>query len=716
MAGRLAAVTSPSLVLRPQPRGPPNRGSRHSARCVSFEPVWFDELNSPSIGAVVDSVLTFGVAGHVDHGKTTLVRCLTGIETDRLIEEQRRGISIELGFAHLAIEVEQGRTARLGFVDMPGHERFVRRMISGAAGIDAVLLVIAADEGVMPQGREHLAICELLGVRHGAIVLSKVDLADDELIDLLEDELVDLTRGTFLEGAPVWRFSGRTPEPWLASLREGLALLGRTVLAARGGDDGVRAFHMPVDRSFSMRGHGTVVTGTAASGVLAVEQVVEVLPGGARLRVRSIEHHGESTQTFEAPGRLAVNLASAGIGEVPVGSVLATPGRLPVTSRFDALLSTLAHCPALPLRQRVMIHMGTTQVEAAITQLNGEIGLPGSAALVQIHLDRPMPVAPGDHFVVRGSQVDARFGQTLAGGRVLHPEPSRHRLGDAAVLAALNGVLDVSPERRVEALVELAGVRGATDEDLARVSAEPSRLLGRAVEKLLSQGRLRRFGRPSRFFAPAAIEAIEARAVVAVDRHHLAHPGRDGLDPDEAARTIGGWLDRDAVGQVVAGLVRRGALVLRDGVLARPDFRPERRQARPAVVTGLVATVRAQGLAVDTPALLAERLQVDVAEVELALLQAQASGELRRINQTYWIDAELAERTARGLLDAYGGQESFSTSELKAHTQLTRKHLIPLAEFLDACRVTVRDPSGNRRFRQQSRERARSGRPLLGDT
>ena len=673
-------------------------------------------------GAAMQQVLTFGIAGHVDHGKTTLVRALTGMETDRLEEERRRGISIELGFAWLDLPLPDGTEVRVGLVDMPGHERFVRRMISGAAAIDAVLLVVAADEGVMPQGREHLAICDLLGVGSGAIMLTKLDLADELLEELAIDDVAGLTEGTFLAQAPVLRFSARDPDRWLPDLRTGLGQLAHDLLREGGGQAAAaqrRPFRMAVDRSFTLHGRGTIATGTAATGRALGEAFVQIYPGEQRFRIRSIERHGETVQHFDAPGRLALNLAGAAVDDVPAGGVAAEPGSLFTTSRFDARLRLLSHVGrGLPRRQRALIHIGTTHAEGAITQLNGESLPPGEVGWVQVHLDRPLAVAAGECFVIRGSQVDPRHGQTLAGGIVLHPRPARHRLGDSAVIGALTDLGTGDLDDRLVALSRLAGIRGEIASDLVRLERAAPSAVDKALERILARGKLRRFGSGEpRYFAPETVTWLERRACEVVDETHTAQPEREGVERDELIRQVGGWLDGRALGQILDRLVRRGELVQEGRFLARSDFKPKRLAARDEVLPALLQALARHNLAAPKPAELIAQCglpDVSLDEIELALRAGMKVGTIERIARDYYLPTQRLTTLIEQMIAEFGGQETFSTGDLKNLSGLTRKHLIPLAEFLDGRRITIRDPDGNRRFRAQALVAHAAGRSLLG--
>ena len=650
-------------------------------------------------------MITIGIAGHVDHGKTALVRALTGIETDRLPEEQRRGISIELGFAHLLLPLPAGGSTQVGVIDMPGHERFVRRMISGAAGIDAVLLVVAADEGVMPQGREHLAICRLLGVRRGAVVLTKVDLVDDFLLAMVREDVASLVEGTFLQDAPVWPVSVRQPQT-METLRQQLGAL-TAVLQREQAEAALsiqaRPFRMAIDRCFSLQGRGTVVAGTAVTGQVGVDDMVQVLPGGQSWRVRSLEQHGKSTPRMVAPGRVALNLAAATLADAPVGTVLATPETLAMTSRFDAVLNLLGSQPALAPRRRALLHAGTAQAEATIVQLSGQPQEAATEAWVQIHLDAPLPIAPGEPFVLRGSQVDPRFGQTLAGGRVLHVAPRRHRLGDAGVLAALADLASSRLDVQVLALLAMAEGRGETEASLARLLPVPQATVARTLKALLADNKLRRAGTPPRHYTPVAMTRLETQILALVKRYHKMHDARPGIEPEQLHRDLGAWLDPTATVQIAAALVKRGDLEARGPVLALPEFRAKA-VASDTLVDAVVQAVEALGLQAPPPAQLAEQLGLDPREVAVALQAGLAQGRLLRLAEDQYCGALAVRAAIEQVVQAFVDREAFSTGELKDLLGLTRKHLIPFAEHLDAARVTVRDPSGNRRVRDRVRE------------
>src|SRR5580658_472065 len=341
--------------------------------------------------------IVIGTAGHIDHGKTALVRALTGIDTDRLKEEKQRGISIDLGFAHLQLS----ENVRLGLVDVPGHERFIKNMLAGVSGIDLVLFVIASDESIKPQTREHFDICMLLGIRKGILVLTKADLADRDLLELAKLEAGEFVRGSFLEDSPMVAVSAATGAG-LDELRSELARLAATVPEK----DASQHFRLPIDRAFAMRGFGAVVTGTLVSGMVRVDQEIELHPARKRVRVRGIQVHGADVQQATAGQRTALNIAGLDASELARGMVLAEAGRFHVTSHIDCSFELLRSAKPLKHRAPVHFHAGTSEVEAEIRRLSGERKgtdaiAPGSREYVRLVLKEPLLILPGDRFIIR---------------------------------------------------------------------------------------------------------------------------------------------------------------------------------------------------------------------------------------------------------------------------------------------------------------------------
>ena len=421
--------------------------------------------------------LVMGTAGHVDHGKTALIKRLTGVDTDRLKEEKERGITIELGFASLTLP--GGRT--LGVVDVPGHERFVRNMVAGAAGIDLVVLVIAADEGVMPQTREHLHICTLLGIRKGFVALTKIDMVDEEWLELVREDVRMFLRGTFLEDAPVVPVSSLTG----AGFPELLLIIGKTADEVEEGAD-VGLFRLPVDRVFTIKGFGTVVTGTLVSGKVGTGEEVEISPFGLRARVRGIQVHNRTVETAEAGQRTAINLQGIDREMVERGHVLTGPGSLTASQRLDCIYRHLSGAGRkLKNRTLVRFHTGTSEVMARMILLDRDELEPGEECCVQLVLEAPLAAVAGDRFVVRSYSPVT----TIGGGVIVDPLPAKHKRSSAGVLREFQHLAGGEEEEKTAVILERAGIGGITEKLLVVRTGSRGRELRRRLEGMFSAKR-----------------------------------------------------------------------------------------------------------------------------------------------------------------------------------------------------------------------------------
>jgi selenocysteine-specific elongation factor len=392
--------------------------------------------------------VVMGTAGHIDHGKTQLIKILTGIDTDRLKEEKERGITIDLGFAHLTCE----DGTEVGVIDVPGHERFVRNMLAGVGGIDLVMLVIAADEGVMPQTREHLAICQLLRIKDGLVALTKTDLVDEDWIELVREDAREFLKGTFLEGKPIVPVSARTGQG-IDELRRAL----QTLVARVPPKQLQGKFRLPVDRVFTIRGFGTVVTGTLFSGTIRVEERVEIYPKAIEVKVRGLQVHNASVAEAVAGQRTAINLQGIEKVELERGDVLGRPGEFVPTFMLDAVLQHLPDAPR-PLRHRarLRLHLGTSEIMGRVILLDREELPPGEEAYVQFRLEKPATVLPRDRFVIRSySPV-----QTIGGGMVLDVQPVKHRRGEAGLTSHFHRLAESGAEEVFAHHLKQAGYQG----------------------------------------------------------------------------------------------------------------------------------------------------------------------------------------------------------------------------------------------------------------
>ncbi len=509
--------------------------------------------------------LVLGTAGHVDHGKTTLVYALTGIDTDRLTEEKRRGITIDLGFAHGSFD-----DVAVAFVDVPGHEKFVHNMLAGVAGLDAVLLIVAADEGVMPQTREHLHICELLGVPQGLLVLTRIDkLEDPDLLELCAEEVRELVQGTFLAEAPLLPVSAVTGAG-LSALKHALTHLTQSLPARH--DE--RPFRLTIDRSFAVKGFGTVVTGTVHSGALAFEQEVMQFPAGKLWRVRGLQQHGAKVPQVTHGARAAINLAQVGAEEIGRGDQLAAAGSLLTSYLLNVELQVLADV-SRPLRRRevVQVHLGSASVVGRLIPLEHEPLEPNATSLVQLRLEQPVSTRCGDRFLIRGLQPVS----TLGGGVVLDPAPHKSRRLRHDLASRLRLVRDDSASEQLLAALWLQSTRGATLQELTLRTTSSLKALHKEMQALQSQQQVVQIDVATKHLLHHEHVRRVGRFVQRVLRqHHLQFPEREGMLPAELSGKLRPLFPHEeAISSVLRFLEKQGVCVKRAGHLALPEHQAQ---------------------------------------------------------------------------------------------------------------------------------------------
>ena len=605
--------------------------------------------------------MILGTAGHIDHGKTALVRALTGVDTDRLPEEKRRGITIELGFAPLMLD----GLPPLGVVDVPGHDAFVRTMLAGATGIDLALLVIAADEGVMPQTREHLTILHLLGVRAGVVALTKSELVESDWAQLVEADVRTLLAGTSLAEAPIVHCSARTGDG-IDALREAIAAAVRAV-PARAADD---LFRMPIDRAFSVKGSGAVVTGTVWSGVLAVEDQVVLLPRGTEARVRGIERHGAATADASVGARAAIALGGVDRDEIEVrGTVVVRAGDPWVTShvvRADVALQDGA--PRLGPRTRVRFHLGTADVGARLVA-TGRAVMPGERVAVRVALDGPLVARAGDRFVIRSASPAA----TIGGGVITDPDPPKRRARPWPSAGATDA-------QRFLWMLDEAGGKGVAVSALAiRIGVRPSavaRLL-KATKGIVCVGDL--------LFDGTLAKAVERDILSRVDAAHRAHP----LDPGIAVQALrsAAWVAPILVDAVLANLTSRGAIRVTAGLVARPEWRAGAGDADSKHSADVLAAVVGAGY---TPPSVEELAALYGKDVFVVLKHLVRRGDLVQVAADRFYSNDSVRQLVEKIQAAVAESNQSTVSELRDTTGLTRKYLIPFLEYCDRQRFTVR--------------------------
>jgi selenocysteine-specific elongation factor len=638
--------------------------------------------------------IVIGTAGHVDHGKTALVRALTGIDTDRLEEEKRRGITIELGFAHLALKVPaEGPAAGTvaGVIDVPGHERFVKAMAAGVGGVDLVVLVVAADEGVMPQTREHVDICELLGLKRGVIAVTKSDLLPDlgaEWASLLRVDLAGLVAGTFLEAAPVVEVSAKTGR--------GLDDLVRTlsVLAAELPKRPVAGpAYLPIDRAFTLKGFGTIVTGTLLSGSLASGQEVDLLPDGPRaVRLRSLQTHGEETAEAWAGQRTAANLTAVEAAEVKRGMVVCAAGALEATSLLDVeLLNLRSSERPLRARQKLLCHLGTAVVPCTAVLL-GQEGLPvGARAFAQLRLAQPLVALPGQRFILRGFAQRGNRGRTAAGGIVLAVAPrkrSPRRPGAADGLAVLR---DGTPTDRIAWLLEDAGASGLTEAALVRLTALPGRVVAAELSLLGSQGRALLFDRSRRAYVGArCFNDLGVRASRLVTEFHRARPLLPGMPKEELRQRLAPSLDAHLFQRLLGKLEAESQAVAEGETVRLTGHASAARSTDTEARAKIAAVLEVAGLCPPTLSELARGVALSIGNVAALLKLLIAEGAAVKVSEDLYFSAAAIDELRGRLVTFLKVHGEIATPEFKALTGATRKFTIPLGELFDREKLTLR--------------------------
>ncbi|MCY4628839.1 MAG: selenocysteine-specific translation elongation factor [Acidobacteria bacterium] len=637
-----------------------------------------------------------GTAGHIDHGKSSLVLALTGTDPDRLKEEKARGITVDLGFAHLEHE-----GVNYGFVDVPGHERFVRNMLAGASGFDVVLLVVAADESVMPQTREHIEICRLLGVRSAVVALTRIDLVEDpEFIEIAALEVRELLQGSAMAKAPVVPVSSKTG----AGLDELLRALASAASATT--RDASGPFRLPVDRAFTMRGFGSVVTGTLVSGSVAAGSEVEVLPEGERARVRGLQVHGNPVESAHAGQRAALNLAGGGRLRADRGSVVAMPGALGATRMLDARLEVLGWASG-PVQDedRVHLHVGTAASLARVRLLGGVGALaPGDSGLVQMRLETPLTAVRGDRFIIR------RYSPviTIGGGTIVHAFPPKRSPRSPRALervAALDRVTDVEA---ANAFIEEAGVRGLGAAVLHRRLGIGAREVDRVVRELAGTGEIEALGESASggdgriFLSAGSVRSLEERMLARLSAWEAENRLRLGM-PLEQLREQTGVPVAVADGALLR-LREAGAVELTRHTVGTAGRRVALSKGEQRALDGLAGLIEDGGFTPPTAREAAAALQVAPALVDALRRLLLGGGRVVAVSPDLYFDGARIAELREAVADRAAVNPEIDVAWFKERFGLSRKHAIPLLEWLDRERVTVR--VGNlRRIRTRSAPR-----------
>lgn len=623
--------------------------------------------------------LVLGTAGHIDHGKTALVKALTNVDTDRLPEEKARGITIELGFA--AFDLPGG--IHCSVIDVPGHERFVRTMVAGVGGIDLVMLVIAADEGIMPQTREHLDICRLLGVRSGVVALTKCDLVTAEWLDLITVEVRRFLTGTFMEAAPIVPLSSRTGAG-IDLFRTELAAIARELEQKTSAGP----FRLPVDRVFSLPGFGTVVTGTLLSGTVAPGDEAELLPASIPCRIRGIQTHGEKAVSGEAGSRLALNLHGVDHDQVRRGDVVVPRGVYRTTRVVDVSLHHLASAPR-PLKNRasVRLHSATYDLPATVILLDRDLLEPGTTAYAQMRLSRPALLVHGDPFVLRMSSPPA----TIAGGRVLDPFPPGGRRRCRDLFELLGSLAAGSPGETISGMITGSRLSGITREELlARSGLTPNQLDG-VLSALVTDGTAVQIVRePDKYLGRTAFASLCTTLLDTVTEFCAHHPLRKGIGKEELKMRLPARSDRRALTPCLAALEREGTVVVEHDLVRRAGTTDASGGCEPDISVRIREALEKGGTEPPFAGALSGLLGVPEKTVQehLALLAGQ--GQVIKVKSDVYFSPEALTGIKEALVAHLAAHGSISLPEFRELTGLSRKFMIPVLEYFDSKKLTIR--------------------------
>ena len=628
--------------------------------------------------------IILGTAGHVDHGKTSLIRALTGIETDRLKEEKERGITIELGFAYLDLPCSH----RLGIVDVPGHEKFIRNMVAGTAGMDLVAFVIAADEGIMPQTIEHFEICQLLGVRDGLIVLTKKDMVEKEWLDMVTEEVRDFFKGSFLDAAPIVPVDSLSG----AGIGEIIKLLDAKV-AAMDFHEEFGPFRMAVDRVFSMKGFGTVITGTSLSGRIETGSELKFYPGGLSAKIRGIQVHGKDVELVEAGRRTAINLQGIERDQINRGDVAATPGSLIASTLVDAEFQYLPSArKELKNRTQVRVHLGTREIVGRIVLLEADTLAPGEQSPVQLILQEPVAVWPGDRYVVRSYSPIT----TIGGGAILNNAPKKRRRSlekDRTLNRSFFTAFSAADsEQRILLLIEGCGIQGITADQLAARTGIFSKRLKKLLQHPISTGSLQVVDSESqRLLAASVAETVNQQIIGQLTAFHQQNPLKTGLAKEELRSQLRPTVDQKVLYALLNNLAKKGMIEQIGAEVKLSGYTVTLQVNEQEMEQKIGELYQQAGL---TPPNLKEVLaaftQFPEKQIRQVIDLLLARGTLLKINESLCFHASAIQQLQENVVAFIRKEGEIDAPRFKELTGLTRKFSIPLLEYFDKIKLTIR--------------------------
>ena len=630
-------------------------------------------------GAAQLKQIILGTAGHIDHGKTSLIKAVTGTDTDRLKEEKERGITIELGFASLDLPNGQ----HVGIVDVPGHEKFVKNMVAGATGIDIVVMVIAADEGVMPQTREHMEICTLLGIKHGFVALTKIDMVDEEWLELAMEDVRDFTAGTFLENTPI--------VPVSAVKEKGLQEFTRTLetICNQLPDRSMSSlFRLPVDRVFTMKGFGTVITGSLISGRVQVGDTVMIYPSMITSKVRGIQVHNQGVNMAEAGQRTAINFQGLEKAAIKRGEMLALPGTLKPSFMVDLHLQYLAsNKKPIKNRTRVRFHTGTSEILGNLVLLDREELPPAEEAAVQLRLDEPVCLVKDDRFVIRSySPV-----RTIGGGQVLNPIPPKHKRFKADVVQGLQSIVQRSAEDLIAYYIGQTGFAGATFSDLVLMTNISEKTLDQQLQALLSRKTVLLVDRDSRIFMhTSSFQQLKQDLTGHLERYHKTNPLRAGMPKEELKTKLPPNLSPKLFNLLINQMLKDGEISVVEDTVHLASHTVALGADQEDIRDKIIQTYRESGLQPPYFKELSKQLTADPARARDVLNLLVKEGRLVKVKEDLFFDADAVTHLKQRLVEFLTVHGEISTPQFKEMTAASRKYVIPLIEFFDAQNFTIR--------------------------
>lgn len=627
----------------------------------------------------MENNIILGTAGHIDHGKTSLVKALTGIETDRLKEEKERGITIELGFASLDLPNGQ----HVGIVDMPGHEKFVKNMVAGSSGIDVVVMVIAADEGVMPQTREHMEICNLMGIRHGMVALTKTDMVDEDLLELALDDINDFIQDSFLEGQPIIPCSSVSGE----GLDEFQTTL-QNICSALPPRKHSSIFRLPVDRVFSMKGFGTVITGTLVSGKIDVGEDIMIYPRQIVSKVRGIQVHSSGVETAGSGTRTAINFQGLDKTSVNRGDILSTPETLIESYMVDAKFQYLKSNPKpLKSRTRIRFHTGTSEILGYLILLDKNELLPGEEGFVQFRLESPVCLIKDDRYVVRSySPV-----KTIGGGDILNPASQKHKQADSNVIDGLEHLVAGEPEQMLQFCLSLKGYLGLSLSQMKVMTNIPDKKLAATLQKLQAKQEVVQTDKENQIYISGSFfNGFKDKVLEQLDRYHENNPLKEGM-PTQELKSKFQYIDDNRFFNILfTKLAKDGQIVQDKNIIKLAGHEVALQVDQHEIKEKILKIYKKSGLTPPFFRTICQDLEIDQKTGKDVLYMLLNEKQIIKTKDDLYFETSAIDDLEKRLIKFLKENEQITTPEFKEMTQVSRKYVIPLIEYFDSINRTIR--------------------------